>query len=319
MFALPMAVHVEQEGRVATLTIDNPPRQLQDRELNSKLYAVLKQLERDRSVGAIVVTGAHPRSFVTHYDVTEILAGAQVTPDLPPSAFAAALRIAAAIDRLPGVRRVLEHRRTIGLADLWRTQKLYLRMNHMAKAFVAAINGTAAAGGCELALACDIRLMADGDFTIGLTEPALGFNPGGGGGQRLARAVGSARAIEMLLEARHYTPHAAVEAGLIHHVVPAENLLDEAKETAARLARRSPRAVWASKRAVYKGQSARWPHGFRLDQSGFAWGAVAPSTKRAMRVMLEQMSTLPDEVPSPWHDPHLLRTWQEGTAADFAE
>lgn len=314
-----MAVHVEQHGRVATLTIDNPPRQLQDRALNSELYAVVRRLERDRSVGAVVVTGAHPRSFVTHYDVAEILAGAQVTPDLPPSAFAAALRVVGAIHWIPGASRLLQHRRTVGLVALRRTQKLYLRMNHMGKAFVAAINGTAAAGGCELALACDIRLMADGDFTIGLTEPTLGFNPGGGGGQRLARAVGSARAVEMLLEARHYSPREAVEAGLIHRVVPAENLLDEAKETAARLARRSRRAVWASKRAVYQGQSSRWPYGFRLDQSGFAWGAVAPSTKRAMRVMLEQMKTLPDEVPSPWHDRHLLREWQEGRAADFAD
>lgn len=313
-----MPVRVEQEGRVATLTIDNPPRHFQDRALTFELDALLRRIERDRSIGAVVLTGAHPRSFLTHYDVAEILAGAEITPDLPQAAFAAALRLAGAIERLPGGERLLRHPRTAGLLTLRRTQAIYVRMNRMDKVFVAAINGTAAAGGCELALACDIRLMADGDFTIGLTEPALGFNPGGGGGQRLARNVGAARAVEMLLEARHCSPREAVEAGLVHRVVAPERLLDEAKETAARLARRSPRAIRASKRAAYEGPSTRWPGGFRIDQAGFTWGAVDPSTARAMQAMLDEMETLPDGVLSPWHDPERLRAWQEGTVVDFA-
>ena len=98
-----MPVHREQQGRIVTLTIDNPPRQLQDRSLTFELGALLRGLERDRSVGAVVITGAHPRSFLTHYDVAEILAGARITPDLPPSVFEAALRVVGAIDRLPGV------------------------------------------------------------------------------------------------------------------------------------------------------------------------------------------------------------------------
>ena len=95
-------------------------------------------------------------------------------------------------------------------------------------------------------------------------------------------AVGSARAVEMLLEARHYSPREAVAAGLVHRVVEPERLLEEAHATAARLARRSRRAIWASKRAAYRGLSSRWPGGFQLDRTGFLWGAVAPSTKRAM-------------------------------------
>jgi enoyl-CoA hydratase len=314
-----MPVRAKQEGRVVTLTIDNPPRQLQDRTLVFELNGVMRKLGRDRSVGAVIVTGAHPRSFLTHYDVAEILAGSKITPDLPPAVFAAALRVVAAVEHLPGGERLLRNPRTIGMLALRQTQQVYVRMNRMDKVFIAAINGSAAAGGCELALACDIRLMADGDFTIGLTEPVLGFNPGGGGGQRLARSVGSARAVEMLLEAHHYSPSEAVEAGLVHRVVPAAQLMDEAMETATRLARRSPRAVWASKRAVYRGQSARWPGGFRIDQSGFLWGAVAPSTRQAMQVILDQMETLPEGVPSPWHDPQHLRAWQDGRAADFAD
>jgi enoyl-CoA hydratase/carnithine racemase len=193
-------------------------------------------------------------------------------------------------------------------------------MNRLDKVFVAAINGNAAAGGCELALACDVRLMAEGPFTIGLTEPVLGFNPGGGGGQRLARAVGPGRAVEMLLEAHMYNPAEAVEVGLVHRVVPAGQLLDEARATAERLARRAPRMVWATKRAIYEGFSAPWPKGFELDGSGFVWSALAPSVKDAMRVMLRQIESLPaDESPSPWSDPTLLRTWQDGTVAQFGD
>jgi enoyl-CoA hydratase len=312
-------LHTRQDGRVLTVTLDNPPRQLQDRALNFELERLTRALERDRSVGAVVLTGAHPRSFLTHYDVAEILAGAEITPDLSPIAFGASLRVVGAIDRLPGGARLLNNRYTAGLLSLRRVHQLYLRMNRMDKVFIAAINGTAAAGGCELALACDIRLMADGDFTIGLTEPVLGFNPGGGGGQRLARAIGSARAVEMLLEARHYSPREAVEVGLVHRVVEPERLLEEAHATAARLARRSRRAVWACKRAAYRGLSSRWPGGFQLDRTGFLWGAVAPSTKRAMQTMLGQMETVPDGVPSPWHDRDGLAAWQAGTVADFSE
>jgi enoyl-CoA hydratase len=312
-------LRIEQEGRVMTITLDNPPRQFQDRAMTFELFELTRELEPDRSIGAVVITGAHPRSFLTHYDVAEILAGAEMTPDLSPRVFGASLRIVGLVDRLPGGSRLLDNRRTGGLLATRRLHQVYLAMNNMDKVFIAAINGTAAAGGCELALACDIRLMSDGDFTIGLTEPVLGFNPGGGGGQRLARAVGSARAVEMLLEARHYSPREAVAAGLVHRVVEPGRLLEEAHATATRLARRSRRAIWASKRVAYRGPSSRWPGGFQLDRTGFLWGAVAPSTKRAMCAMLEQMETVPGGIPSPWHHPEGLAQWQDGTVADFSE
>src|SRR5207248_244077 len=162
-------IRTEQEGRVLSVTLDNPPRQFQDRALTFELHGLLKALERDHSVGAVVITGAHPRSFLTHYDVAEILGGALITPDLPPPAF------------------------------------------------------------------------------------------------------GAARAVEMLLEARHYSPREAVEVGLVHRVVDPECLLQEARATAERLAKRSPRAVWASKRVAYRGPSARWPAGFQPDRTGFLW------------------------------------------------
>jgi enoyl-CoA hydratase len=314
-----MPVLSERNGAVVTLTLTNPPRLFQDRPMVDALDAKLAQLERDSTVRAIIITGGHPRAFLTHYDVDEILSGARVTPDLPVWFFGIALRTVGFIHRLPGGRRLLNNPATRGLQTVHLLQQLYLRMNRMDKPIIAAINGTAAAGGCELALACDIRIMADADFTIGLTEPALGFNPGGGGGQRMARALGTARAVEMLLEARHCSPQEALEVGLVHRIVPPEELMAEVQKTAARLARRSPRAVWASKRAVYWGAGARWPRSFRFDQTGFVWAAVSPVQKRAMEFFLEQIKQTRDGVPSPWHDPESLRQWQEGVAFDFSD
>lgn len=317
-----MTVRTEREGRVMTVTLDNPPRNFLNRQMVGELDELTRALQRDPTIGAVVITGGHPRSFITHYDVAEILAGANVTPDLPPAVLGAALRAVGAIARVPGGVNALTRSRVVrrnvaGLLTLWRVHQVYLRMNRMDKVFIAAINGNAAAGGCELALACDVRLMADGDFTIGLTEPVLGFNPGGGGGQRLTRAVGPARAVEMLLEAHMYKPRDALEVGLVHRVVVSESLLSEARATATRLARRSPRAVWATKRAVYQGFSGRWPRGLSLDRTGFVWSAIAPPVKGAMRVFLEQLDALPPEIPSPWADPDMLRSWQEGTVADL--
>jgi enoyl-CoA hydratase/carnithine racemase len=207
---------------------------------------------------------------------------------------------------------------TGGLVTLHQVHRNYLRMNRMDKVFVAAINGHCAAGGLELALACDIRLAADGDYMIGMTEPVLGFNPGGGGGQRLTRAVGAERSVEMLLEAHMHPPHRARDEGLVHRVVEPGELLPAAQRTAARLARRSPRAVWAVKRAAYEGFSRGWRRGLHLDRSGFVWAAVAARTEHAMRHMLDQIAELPaDRHPSPWSHPRLVREWQDGTAFDF--
>ena len=134
---------------------------------------------------------------------------------------------------------------------------MLLRFNRAGAVFVAAINGSAMGGGCELALACDIRLMAAGPYLIGQPEILFGFPPGGGGTQRLAHArIGPALrlCLEGLLE-----PDDAHELGLIDEVVGREQLMDRARAVAERLARRPKGGIAGVKRACIWAAPSRCP------------------------------------------------------------
>ena len=179
---------------------------------------------------------------------------------------------------------------------------------------VAAINGQALSIGCELALACDVRYIADDARAIGLPEMTLGLLPGGGGTQRLARTVGQARALELILEATLLTPQQALEIGLVHRVVPHAQLLDEALATAHRLARRAPLSVAGAKRAVLEGASRPLPDGLALERKWFMAALSRPAARRAMRRYVEDLRS---SGRAPWEDADERERWQDGTAVDL--
>ena len=125
--------------------------------------------------------------------------------------------------------------------ELFRIHDLFLEMNRSDVVFIAAINGPATGGGCEISIACDIRLMADTDIAIGLPEMTIDFNPGAGGTQRLPRLVGIGRAMQMMLEGRTLSAREALDVGLVQAVVPP----DQVKE-AGDPDRRAPGAALAA-------------------------------------------------------------------------
>ena len=210
---------------------------------------------------------------MTHYEIGEILEGAEgVGPPMPPWVAAALVRIAGAMKHVPGLRVLLERTPARGLLELHRVHDLFRRMNCSNKIFIAAINGPATGGGCEIALACDVRYMADSDsLRIGLPEMTIGLPPGAGGSQRLARALGASRALEMMLEGRTLTPAEALSVGLVHRLAPAASLRGMAIEAAHRLARRSPEAVRALKRSVYEGSAGALEKGLATERKLFLW------------------------------------------------
>ena len=125
---------------------------------------------------------------------------------------------------MPGLRDLAERTPLAAVFELYRIHDLFLEMNRCGLVFIAAINGPATGGGCELSLACDVRLMADREIAIGLPEMTIDFNPGAGGTQRLPRQIGVGRALEMMLEGRTLSPREALDVGLVDAVLPPEQL-----------------------------------------------------------------------------------------------
>src|SRR5918999_2248895 len=171
-----------RQGRVLLVRVENPPHNFMNREMVGELDELVRSLEGDREVGAVVITGKPERLYVTHYDVAEILAGVKGVGVAPPPALAGGLlRVAGAIKRVPGLREAAARTPVRGLLELHLIHDVFLRMNRSDKVFIAAINGPATGGGCELSLACDLRYISDRGGPIGLPEMTLGFNPGAGG------------------------------------------------------------------------------------------------------------------------------------------
>jgi enoyl-CoA hydratase len=293
-------VRVEQRDRVLLATLDNPPHGLMDAAIVDGLERTVGRAESDDGVGAVVLTGAHPQRFIAHYDVRELLEGARSGPSVSPRAALASVRAVGVLRRVPSLEGALTRTPAAGIVELERFHAVLLRMNRCGVVFVAALNGSAMGGGCELSLACDVRIMADGDHWIGQPEVLLGFPPGGGGTQRLARLLGSARALRLVLDGGPLRPAEAAELGLVDAVVPAGELLERAVAMAERLGRRSKSAVAGCKRAVYEGGSLSLPEGLRVERAEFL---SALGTREAEDAMAAYLSALERSGELPAYDP----------------
>jgi enoyl-CoA hydratase len=176
-------------------------------------------------------------------------------------------------------------------------------MNRCGAVFVAALNGSAMGGGCELALACDVRVMADGPFVIGQPEILFGFPPGGGGTQRLARLLGSARALRLVLDGGPLQAKQALEIGLVDELVAPDGLLDRAVALAERLGRRPKAAIAAGKRDVYEGGSLSLPAGLLVERAELLATLGTPAAEEAMQAYLD---ALEESGELPAYDPESL-------------
>jgi enoyl-CoA hydratase/carnithine racemase len=280
-------VHVIQRGRVLVVTMEHPPLALMDENIVERLASVLARVERDRGIGAVVLTGCHPTRFLAHYDVGELLDVAQSSPSLTPRAARTVLRATRLARRLPGGDRVLRHTPLAGATFLERLHEVLLGMQHSPAVWIAALNGSALGGGCELALSCDLRYMAAGEHMIGQPEIMLGLTPGGGGTQRLARLLGPARALRCVIDGRPLGPQQAAEIGLVDELVDPEELIEVAVAEAERLGARPKAAIGACKRAVYSGGSLSLNGGLQLERSEFLGALGTEEAQRAMGAYVE--------------------------------
>ena len=209
------SVLTEIRDRVGLIRL-NRPQQLNalNAQLMEELAAALEEFDRDENVGCIVITGSE-RAFAAGADIKE-MAGAS------------------AVDML-----------TRDAISRWD------RIKKIRKPIVAAVSGWCLGGGCEVAMACDI-IVASESAQFGQPEINIGVMPGAGGTQRLARAIGKSKAMEMVLTGRTMSAREAEQAGLVSRVAPVEVYLDEALRLAREIASRAPIAIQLAKEAVTK-------------------------------------------------------------------
>ncbi len=212
-------VLVTKGNHIAVVTIDNPPLNVLSSYIFTGLENAFVELESDDDVVAIIVTGAGNRAFIAGADIREF-------PDMMES--------------------------TDLKSEVMKIHSVMNRIDQINKPTIAVLNGTTFGGGCELALACDIRI-AEEHAQLGLPEVKLGLFPGGGGTQRLPRLIGEARAKELMFTGDPISANSALQIGLVNHVVPTDSGLDAAMELASKIARYFLQSLSRITRAVDEG------------------------------------------------------------------
>jgi enoyl-CoA hydratase len=243
---------VETRGRVGLLTLNRPKalNALNDALMN-ELGEALAKFDADEGIGAIVLTGSD-------------------------KAFAAGADIGAMKDR--------------GFMDVYKGEYItrnWERMKSIRKPIIAAVAGYALGGGCELAMMCDILIAAD-TARFGQPEIKLGIIPGAGGTQRLPRAVGKAKAMDLVLTGRMMDAAEAERAGLVSRVVPADKLIDEALAAAASIAEFSLPSVMMAKEAVNRAWEAPLAEGVLFERRLFHALFATEDQKEGMAAFVEK-------------------------------
>ena len=226
---------LEKRDRVAIITINRPEKR---NALNIKTReegaALLEELRNDPSVGVVVFTGAGDKAFIAGADIAEFAGRTSITQ-----------------------------------RDVMMGRSLFTAIDTFPKPVIAMINGFCLGGGCELALACDIRIASE-NAQFGQPEINLGIIPGGGGTQRLTRLVGEGKAMEMILTGQFIDAKTAHAIGLVNHVVPADQLETKTMEIAQHMSRKSPIALQLAKEAVKIASRSNLDEGLRREVDLFA-------------------------------------------------
>jgi enoyl-CoA hydratase len=300
--AIPGRLAVEARGPVLIARLEGGPHGLMGINMSRELAALVDRVESDNTVRAVVLTGTHPGRFIGHADVRWLQGEGKRIPVVGRNTASAIASVAKAVRAVPPLAAAASVTPLDGGMQLDQLHDTFLRMNSCGVLFVAALNGSALGLGSELAQACDVRLMADGDFFIGQPEVLLGILPGGGGSQRLTRLVGAHRALMMMLDGRAVPPAKALEIGLVDEVVPADALMDRALEVAAYLGSRSRDSIAAIKRAVYLGGSMTLDEGLHLERTEFI--KIAP-TATAQSLMVGYLDRTARDGDLPLYDPEV--------------
>src|SRR5438067_9021810 len=281
-------LEIDERGTTLIVRINGGKHALFTQDIAAQLGQLVDRADKDPNIHAVVFTGAHPDRFLSHADVAWLQEGGVGFPPINTRVAGIVSRMARVINKLPIVRSLAGMTRLKTLLQLDALHATFLKMNASGTIFVAALNGSALAIGAEFAWACDLRIMADGEHVIGLTEVLLALTPGGGGSQRLPRLIGTQQTLVAVLEGRPFTPAEALSLGAVDEVVPQEKVLARSIERAEYLSLRSKKSLGAIKRSIYFGSSLPLEDGLQLEHAEFL---VRDQSKEAQRRMLEYIAT----------------------------
>jgi enoyl-CoA hydratase/carnithine racemase len=214
-----MAVSFSADGGIGTITLDKPPANSYDLDYVRELGDAVGAAAGDDAVKVVILRSASEKFFCAGADVKAFRAG--------------------------------PHERNMEMIQT--SHRTLASMAAIPKIFVAEIAGHALGGGLELALACDLRFAAEGEYRLGTPEATLGLLPGNGGTQRLPRLIGWSRALDLMITGRTVTPSEALELGLVDALFPADRLHDETLAYARKLAGGATKAIGNVKLAVHEG------------------------------------------------------------------
>ena len=245
---------LEVEGPIAVLTI-NRPKALNalNSETLTELNEVLTEIEGRDDIKVVILTGAGEKSFVAGADISEMV------------------NFSAAEGRAFGMR----------------ASEPFFKLQNMRQVTIAAVNGFALGGGCEISMSCDIRICSE-NAIFGQPEVGLGITPGFGGTQRLARIVGVGKAKEMIYTAFNIKAEEAYRIGLVNAVYPQEELLAAAKKLANKIASNAPIAVRACKKAINEGLQVDMDQAIVVEEKAFGSCFETEDQKAGMGNFLEK-------------------------------
>src|SRR5256886_5083002 len=244
---------VERRDRVAIITINRPEkRNALNIQTRAEGAAALDESRADDSVRVVVITGAGDKAFIAGADIAEFA------------------------ERTAIVQR-----------EVMLERSLFNAIDGFPKPIIAMVNGYCLGGGCEVALACDLRVASD-KASFGQPEINLGIIPGGGGTQRLTRLVGGGKAMEMILTGEIIDAETAFLIGLVNHVVAADQLETKTMEIANRIAEKSPIALRLAKEAVKLASRSNLDEGLRHEIDLFALCFSSEDKDEGVKAFLEK-------------------------------
>ena len=258
-------LEIEDQGQIIICYLSNPPTHSLTAQGLLEIHDFLDSLVTNKELRILAFTGAGEDVFIRHYEVGELADSAEKN-----------------ISQQEETKKLENN----PIKELHGFHKMLLKIRDLNAIVVAGINGNTAGGGCEFSLGCDLRVMSSGDYFIGLPETSVGILPGGGGTQRLARLIGSSRALDLILHGQLISNVKALEFGIINEILPKESFLKSLKEYCQILANRAPIALREVKRAIHRGMDLPLEEALLIEQEAFNKTMNSKDAAKAMRTML---------------------------------